>query len=597
MKEIKKCKICNKLFNPKSPNLTKCSYCVNREYIEKVKKINPDIIPVEQYKNAKTKIMHRCVKHNVEWSVLPTSILAGCGCEQCKKEKLAITNDDYIKRVKEINKNIIPIDKYVNNATKISHKCLIDGYIWKTRPSDILVGHGCPKCAGVKRRTHDEYVEELKSINPNIEVLEPYINKGTAIRHRCLVDGYEWHPIPNNLLRGAKCPRCSKVERYTTEDFKRKLKLINPNIEVLDEYVNSSTPIRAKCLIDGYIWPVRPGDLLKGYGCPKCSRLSVALKQQIEYGEFLERLTKVHKGKIIHIGNYVNLKTITEFKCIIDNYTWFASPSNVIHNETGCPKCANNIKYSTEKFIEFMSIINPEIEVLGKYKGNVNKIKCRCKLDNYIWYPRAGNLRSTKSKCPVCSKKSAAEAMSLSEEEFVSRILKINPSLELMSKYHTTSKKVLMKCKECNHIWKANPRDLLYSKSGCPECAAKQVESRLANSAKKLACEIFGKGAIKEYKECINPKTGYVLPYDIFIEYSNKKYLIEIHGPQHERYIAYFHRNGIRDFEYQVWRDNYKKDWAILNGYTYKVFWGEYDSIEDIENYFNEFIISNNKKM
>ena len=99
-----------------------------------------------------------------------------------------------------------------------------------------------------------------------------------------------------------------------------------------------------------------------------------------------------------------------------------------------------------------------------------------------------------------------------------------------MSKYHTTSKKVLMKCKECNHIWKANPRDLLYSKSGCPECADKQVESRLANSAKKLACEIFGKGAIKEYKECINPKTGYVLPYDIFIEYSNKKYLIEIHN-------------------------------------------------------------------
>lgn len=594
---MKKCRKCNNMFNPKTPNLTKCSDCVNQEYIEKVKKANPYILPLEQYKNAKTKIRHKCIKHDIEWSVLPTSILSGCGCEQCKKEKLSTTNDDYIKRVKEINENIMSIENYVNSATKIAHKCLIDGHIWEARPSDILGGHGCPKCAGVKKRTHEEYVEELKAINPNVKVLETYRNKETAIKHRCLIDGYEWYPIPNNLLRGAKCPRCSKVERYTTEEFKRKLKSINPNVEILGQYVKSSLPIPTKCLVDGYIWPVRPGDLLSGYGCPKCGRLSMGLKQQIEYREFVERLAKVHEGKIIHIGNYVNLSTITEFKCIIDNYTWFASPSNVIHNGTGCPKCANNIKYSTEKFIEFISSINPVIEVLGEYKGKENKIKCRCKIDGHIWYPRAGNLKNRKSKCPVCSKKAAAEAISLSEEEFVSRLLNINPNLKLMSEFHITRKKVLIQCKECNHLWKATPRDLLYSKSGCPECAAKQVESKLANLAKKLAYQMFGESSIKEYKECINPKTGYVLPYDIYIEYKNKKYLIEIHGPQHERYIAYFHRNGIRDFEYQVWRDNYKKDWAILNGYTYKVFWGEYDSIEDIENYFNEFIISNNKKM
>lgn len=593
---MKKCKICNKLFSPKTPNLTKCSDCINKEYIEKVKMVNPNIRPIEQYKNARTKIMHRCIKHNVDWSVLPTSILAGCGCKQCKKEKLATTNDEYVKKVKEINKNIIPIEKYLNSASKILHKCLIDGHIWEARPSDILKGHGCPKCAGVKKRTHEEYVEELKTINPNVEVLETYINKETAIRHRCLIDGYEWYPVPNNLLIGTKCPRCSKVERYTTEEFKRKLKSVNPNVEILGQYVKSLLPIRTKCLIDGYIWDVRPGDLLSGYGCPKCGKLSMALNQQIKYGEFIERLSKIHKGKIIHIGNYVNLNTITEFKCMKDNHTWFASPSNVIHNETGCPVCANNIKYSTEKFIEFMSSINPEIEVLGEYTGKENKIKCRCKVDNHIWYPKAGNLKNKKSKCPVCSKKAAAEAISLSEEEFISRIFEINPNLELMSEFYITRKKVLMKCKECNHIWNATPRDLLYSKSGCPECAAKQIESRLANLAKKLACNIFEENSIKEYKECINPRTGYVLPYDIYIEYNNRKYLIEIHGPQHERYIPYFHRNGIEDFKDQVWRDNYKRNWAILNGYIYKIFWVEYDSIEEVENYFNEFIISNNQK-
>lgn len=590
VEKIKKCKICNKLFNPKSSNLTKCSECVNKEYIQKVKEINSNIIPIEQYKNAKTKIMHRCVKHNTEWSVLPTSILAGCGCEKCKKEKLSTTNDNYIKRLKEINKNIISIEKYINNATKITHKCLVDNYVWKVRPSDILGGHGCPKCSGVKRRTHDEYVEELMSINPNIEVLEQYINKDTAIKHKCLIDSYEWYPIPNNLLRGAKCPRCSRVERYTTEEFKSRLKLINSDVEILEEYINSSTPIKAKCLIDEYIWSVRPGDLLSGYGCPKCGRLSMALNQEIEYKEFIARLEEVHKGKIIHVGNYVNLKTTTEFKCMVDNYTWLGLPSNVIHNGTGCPKCANNMKYTTKKFIEFISVINPEVEVLGKYTGKENKIKCRCKVDNHIWYPKAGNLKNKKSNCPICSKKIAVEAISLSKEKFISRIFEINPNLELIGDFYTVRKKVLINCKECNHIWKANPRDLLYSKSGCPKCAAKQVESRLANLSKELACEIFGKKSENEYKKCVNPRTGYILPYDIFIEYNNKKYLIEIHGPQHEKYIPYFHRNGISDYEYQVWKDNYKRNWAVTNGYTYKFFWVEYNSIEDIENYYKSLL-------
>ncbi len=511
---------------------------------------------------------------------------------QCKIEKLSMTDEEYRKKIEKINKHIIAIETYINSRTKIKHKCLRDGYIWSVCPGDILMKHGCPKCAGRKRRTHNEYVDELKLINPNIEVLETYINKDTSIKHKCLIDGYEWYPRPNNLLRGAKCPKCSKVVRYTTKEFKNTLKLKNPNVEILDEYKKSSLPIRAKCLIDGYIWKVRPGDLLRGYGCPKCGKVSMASKQTIKYEEFINRLEKIHKGRIIHIGKYINLKTITEFKCTIDNHTWMAIPSNIIHNKTGCPICANNIKYSTEKFIEFISSINPEIEILGDYSGKENKIKCRCKVDNYIWYPKAGNLKNKGSKCPICSKKAASEALRLSEDEFIKRIFEINPNLELVSKFHLTRKKVMMKCRECLHIWMANPRDLLYSKSGCPKCAGNKVESSLANLAKKLAFNMFGTNAKEEYRECINPKTGYVMPYDIFINNGQKKYLIEIHGPQHERYIPFFHTNGIKDFEYQKRRDEYKKNWAILKGYIFKVFWVEKDSIEDIKKYFNEILLS-----
>ncbi|MGL4741372.1 MAG: hypothetical protein ACRC41_11295 [Sarcina sp.] len=557
------------------------------EYSESVKRVNPNILPLEEYINAKTKLMHRCIKHNIEWSVLPSSILSGAGCRICKKEKLSDTSELYIDKLKGINKNINCIEEYINNKTPIKHKCLIDNYIWKARPGDILSGHGCPKCGGCSRRTHEEYVEELYSINPNIEVLETYINKEVPIKHKCIIDGYEWKVIPHNLLRGSKCPRCSKVERYTTEEFIKILKVINPNVEILESYIKSSLPIKAKCLIDNHIWNIRPGDLLSGYGCPRCGVVKRSLKQEIGYEEFLKRMDLIHKGKIRHIGEYINLKVSTEFECTIDNYRWIAKPSNVIHNETGCPICANNMKYSTKKFIEFMEEINKSIEILGAYKGKEQNIKCRCKICNHIWNPRAGNLKNRKSTCPRCSKKISGEARRLSEEEFLNRIFKINPKLEVIGKFYLTSKKILVRCKCCEYKWDAMPRDLLYAESGCPQCAATQIESKLASLVKSLALRLFADGYIGEYKECINPKTGYPLPYDICINYNGKKYLLEIHGPQHERYIPYFHRKGIRDFDYQCWKDNYKKEWAISKGYIYKCFWVEYDSIEDIEKYFN----------
>lgn len=46
-----------------------------------------------------------------------------------------------------INPNIIVLDTYINSHTPINHKCLICGNKWKTKPNSILFNKtGCPKC-------------------------------------------------------------------------------------------------------------------------------------------------------------------------------------------------------------------------------------------------------------------------------------------------------------------------------------------------------------------------------------------------------------------------------------------------------------------
>ena len=124
------------------------------------------------------------------------------------------THDEYVDEVAKINPDIEVVGKYINSSTEILHRCRIDGYMWMVRPNNILSGEGCPKCNSRKRslelrKTHDKYVLSLLSINPNIEVIGQYIDAETEILHRCKIDGYEWFATPHYMLRGHSCPVCS----------------------------------------------------------------------------------------------------------------------------------------------------------------------------------------------------------------------------------------------------------------------------------------------------------------------------------------------------------------------------------------------------
>lgn len=58
----------------------------------------------------------------------------------------------------------------------------------------------------------------------------------------------------------------------THEQFMKELKIKNPNIEVLENYINSLTKISVKCLKCNNIWKTTPRILLSGCGCPKCAK-------------------------------------------------------------------------------------------------------------------------------------------------------------------------------------------------------------------------------------------------------------------------------------------------------------------------------------
>lgn len=252
----------------------------HEQYVEEVLNINPLIEVIEEYVDAKTPIKHYCFIHDVYWDTCPNNILKRCGCPECGKEKIGLKNsktyEQYVQEFNLKNRNIQLDGEYKNSSTPTMYKCLIDNHKWKARPIDILRGQGCPMCASNIKKTTEKYIQELRQINNDIDVLEEYTNINTPILHLCKIHNVKWKSSPRSVLQGCGCPECGKEKisnalRKSHEQYLKELNEINPNIIPLEIYSGANTHILHKCLIDETEWNTTPSHTLQGYGCPICN--------------------------------------------------------------------------------------------------------------------------------------------------------------------------------------------------------------------------------------------------------------------------------------------------------------------------------------
>lgn len=313
--------------------------------------MNPDIKVIDKYINAHKAIKHYCKKHDIYWDIAPSNILKGCGCAECGNEKIRYKNgkshEEYVKEVSSINPHIEVLEKYVNMKTSILHKCDIHNIQWKTMPESILQGCGCQECGKEKSRnilckSNEKYIEELKKCNPNIITKEKYINSTTSILHKCLIDGYEWQARPVNILSGMGCPKCAieknrKSALRTHQQYVEEVNKVNPYIDVIGEYNGSGISIKHYCKKHDVYWNTIPSNVLKGCGWPECGIEKRNAKSRKSHNKYVEEL-RIINPHIIVLGTYINGQTSIKHKCTVDGYEWFAKPYNILQGK-GCPIC------------------------------------------------------------------------------------------------------------------------------------------------------------------------------------------------------------------------------------------------------------------
>lgn len=197
-----------------------CSYILgtrkrtktHNEFVEEMNNISPNIKIIGEYKSAKIKIKCKCILHDVEFESTPTHLLKGqTGCNICKNKKIGDKNrmkhNDFIIKANKNNDKLEILGKYKDMKSPILVKCKKCGFEWKPIAESVISGFGCPKCVG-RYKTTDEFIQEIKDINPYITILGNYTKSHDIIKCQCKICNYIWSPVASNLFYSG-CPKCN----------------------------------------------------------------------------------------------------------------------------------------------------------------------------------------------------------------------------------------------------------------------------------------------------------------------------------------------------------------------------------------------------
>ena len=187
-----------------------------------------------------------------------------------------------------------------------------------------------------RKITNEEVIEKLKIKNPKIILINDFLGMKNNSNFKCLICDNSFKANSYNIINGISgCSICSKID---TKKFTNKVNEIhNFNIKVLGEYVNNKTKIEVICNICDYKWFTEPRHLIAGNKCLICTRKNSNLDKRKTHDDFIKKVKSIHHDRITILEEYVNWKTKIQAKCNKCEHIWSVRASSL--HSSGCPKC------------------------------------------------------------------------------------------------------------------------------------------------------------------------------------------------------------------------------------------------------------------
>jgi len=261
-----------------------------------------------EYANSATKIIIICPVHG-KFEQMPYKHLEGKACPKCAGQNK--TTEEFIDEANNIHKGIYnySVSDYKKAHIKIKIICNSHG-IFTQKPSNHLLGQGCPKCGG-KNKTTEEFIDEAKLLHGDKYdySLADYKKSKSRIKIICSIHGV-FEQNPNNHLSGAGCPKCDNKNK-TTDEFICGAKEIHENKYdySLVEYKKSKSRVKIICPVHG-IFEQKPNNHLYGEGCPKCDGKNKTTD------EFICGANEIHENRYDYsLTDYFRCKSKVKIIC------------------------------------------------------------------------------------------------------------------------------------------------------------------------------------------------------------------------------------------------------------------------------------------
>jgi hypothetical protein len=325
-----------------------------------------------------------------------------------------------------------------------------------------------------KKLTNEIFIEKAKTIHGDLYDYGKvdYVNAQTKIKIFCKKEGhgiFEQRPNDHLSLRG--CPKCGGKEQSNTEEFIEKAKIVHGDLYDYDkvDYINNQIKIIIICRKQGHgDFIQRPDAHLLGSGCPKCGG-SERLTTKI----FIEKAVEVH-GDLYNYNktNYVNSSTKIIITCRKQGHGDFEQKPSEHLFGNGCPKCAGNLKLSTEEFIEKAKIVHGDLYNYDKvdYINTLTKVIIICGKYGHGDFEQMPCNHLQGAGCPVCAGKELSNT-----EEFIEKAKIVHGDLYNYNKtnYVNSSTKIIITCRKQGHgDFEQTPNSHICG-TGCPKCTAR----------------------------------------------------------------------------------------------------------------------------
>ena len=364
-----------------------------------------------------------------------------------------------------------------------------------------------------------------------------YRNNRTKVPWQCQ-HGHAWDAVPHSvLIQRTWCPECARnrrlipLQRLQDHAEKRSGRCLSTS-----KYNRSKDKVLWQCKL-GHSWEATPHKVLNGRTwCPTCSRKGRTCKK---------RSLKDLQAHAASLGGRC-LSTACEgmmapavWQCH-EGHTWTAVPNSVVNRKTWCPFCAGNASLDLRRLHEHAARRHGKC-LATEYTNCRSKVAWQCK-HGHTWDATPKSVLNSGTWCPHCRKIGLA------------RVRTHATSLGgkcLATSYKNAVGKLLWECKE-GHRWEASAGNVLYHKTWCPQCAARNW--RTEEEIRSILETIFHPAS---FPTCCPPflerlqLDGYCLDLGLAFEYQ---------GEQHYDPENYFHFGEPSSFRAQRKRDARKVD-------------------------------------